>query len=106
MERALLMRSHRLVVKVGSQVLCRDDGTLDDAVLVELVAGIAERLRTGQEVAFVSSGAVASGTGVAAKLNLGKQALAAIGQPLLMARYRELFAAHGADGRGRPADHQ
>ena len=76
MERDALGRSQRIVVKVGSQVLCRDDGTLDDAVLVELVGGLADRLRAGQEVAFVSSGAVASGTGVAAKLNLGKQALA------------------------------
>ncbi len=95
MERDALARSQRIVVKVGSQVLCRDDGTLDDAVLVALVGGLADRLRAGQEVAFVSSGAVASGTGVASKLNLGKQALAAIGQPLLMARYRELFATHG-----------
>ena len=95
MTRELLEKSPRIVVKVGSQVLCRDDGTLDDAVLVELVAGLAARQRLGQEVAFVSSGAVASGAGVAAKLGLGKQALAAIGQPLLMARYRELFAAHG-----------
>ena len=93
--RSTLARSSRIVIKVGSQVLCRDDGTLDESVLVDLVRGIAERLKAGQEVAFVSSGAVASGTGVAAKLSLGKQALAAIGQPLLMARYRELFAAHG-----------
>ena len=56
---------------------------------------LAQRRRAGQEVAFVSSGAVASGTGVASGLHLGKQALAAIGQPLLMARYRELFAVHG-----------
>ena len=90
-----LAQGKRLVIKVGSQVLCHDDGTLDVDVVTQLCAGIAARLHAGQEVALVSSGAVASGTGVTHALTLGKQALAAIGQPLLMARYRELFAVHG-----------
>lgn len=93
--RAELGTSRRLVIKVGSQVLCHDDGTLDLAVVTALCAGVAARLQAGQEVALVSSGAVASGTGATPSLTLGKQALAAIGQPLLMARYRELFAVHG-----------
>lgn len=93
--RLSLTHSRRIVIKVGSQVLCRDDGSLDVSVIRDLVAGIAARMASGQEVALVSSGAVASGTGVTAGISLGKQALAAIGQPLLMAQYRELFAVHG-----------
>ena len=38
---------------------------------------------------------VASGRGATPGLEFGKQALAAIGQPLLMARWRQLFEAHG-----------
>ncbi len=91
--------SRRVVVKVGSQVLCRADGSLDDAVLVQLCRDLARCLDAGCEVVLVSSGAVASGRSAAAEYpqanQLGKQALAAIGQPLLMARYRQLFGAHG-----------
>jgi glutamate 5-kinase len=105
--RSTLAQARRVVVKVGSQVLCRADGTLDDAVLVGLCRELARLLDDGREVVLVSSGAVASGRGATANsarqangggqagLDLGKQALAAIGQPLLMARWRQLFEAHG-----------
>jgi glutamate 5-kinase len=88
-----------IVVKVGSQVLTRGEGGLDDAVLDALgtqICGLAER---GLEVALVTSGAIAAG-----RMRLGfkerprtiplKQASAAAGQALLMARYAESFARH------------
>lgn len=93
-----LKGARRVVVKVGSQVLCKPDGNLDAAVLVALCRDLARLLDEGREVLLVSSGAVASGRGSFAgspQPSLGKQALAAIGQPLLMARYRQLFEAHG-----------
>jgi len=97
--RARLVAARRVVVKVGSQVLCGADGRLDEAVVAALCAELAAVRQTGREVLLVSSGAVASGTGalsqVANPTLLGKQALAAIGQPLLMARYREAMAGHG-----------
>lgn len=102
--RSALAQARRVVVKVGSQVLCRADGTLDDGVLVGLCRELARLLDDGREVVLVSSGAVASGRGATtgsgatagpAGPELGKQALAAIGQPLLMARWRQLFEAHG-----------
>ena len=85
----------RLVVKVGSQALCAADGALDHGVLGHLAAGIAALQRQGCEVVLVSSGAVASGRAVAGHLELAKQALAAVGQPLLMAAWRAVFAAEG-----------
>ena len=95
--RTQLQLARRIVVKVGSQVLCRPDGNLDSAVLVALCRDLSRLLDEGREVVLVSSGAVASGRGALADASagVGKQALAAIGQPLLMARYRQLFEAHG-----------
>ncbi len=87
--RQQLARSKRVVVKVGSQALCLADGRLDGRTIAGLCQDLAQLLDEGRQVVLVSSGAVASGTGeVGRERGLGKQALAAIGQPLLMARYR------------------
>lgn len=94
--RAQVVLAKRVVIKVGSQVLCQADGRLDEGVFASLCQDIGELLRQKREVVLVSSGAVASGRGALAhkqmETTLGKQALAAIGQPLLMAHYRQLFA--------------
>lgn len=95
--RTHLRDARRVVVKVGSQVLCRPDGSVDDAVFGQLCDAIAALMAEGREVVLVSSGAVALGRGVVGQLPgaadagtgaLGKQALAAVGQGLLMSRYR------------------
>jgi glutamate 5-kinase len=88
--------AQRLVVKVGSQALCRPDGRLDGRMVAGLCQDLAALQEAGKQVVLVSSGAVASGLGeVGADRGLHKQALAAIGQPLLMARYRMEFAGLG-----------
>ena len=51
----------RIVVKVGSNVLTRTDGTLDVTRMSALVDQVAELRRDGTEVILVSSGAVAAG---------------------------------------------
>lgn len=88
----------RIVIKVGSAVL-REDNLLAVQRLNNLVDLIAKlKLEKKYEVILVSSGAVAAGNTV---LNLDKkevlnrQALAAIGQPLLMKHYKKRFAEHG-----------
>ncbi len=88
----------RLVIKVGSAVL-REDSFLALERLNNLVDLIAKlKIEKKLEVILVSSGAVAAGNTV---LNLNKkeilnrQALAAIGQPLLMKHYKKRFADHG-----------
>lgn len=83
----------RIVVKVGSAVL-----TQDGEIAQERMQGLVDflfELRKKNEVILVSSGAVAAGY---TKLKLdrsvlkNKQALAAIGQPVLMDKYAKKFA--------------
>ena len=85
----------RVVVKVGSAVLTQD-GEIALTRMQALVNFLVE-LRKKYEVILVSSGAVAGGY---TKLKLdrsvlaNKQALAAIGQPVLMGRYAKKFEKH------------
>ena len=53
----------RLVIKVGSNVLTRDDGRLDITRMSAIVDQVAELRAKGHEVILVSSGAVACGRG-------------------------------------------
>ena len=89
-----------LVIKLGSGVVTTDVGTLDLAVLRDVADFVAARLSRGCPTLIVSSGAVASGIGemglkARPKGLPAKQALAAIGQSHLMARWDEAFAPHG-----------
>ncbi len=91
-----------IVIKVGSQVLCAEDGSLDDTVIADLAAQIAALGEAGWKVLVVSSGAVAAGSGShaqnAARLAdpvMRKQVLAASGQVLLMECWRREMANHG-----------
>lgn len=94
------LAAKRLVVKVGSAVLAGEGG-LERPVMAELARQVALLRREGREVVLVSSGAVAAGR---AALGLPrpkdmpmKQALAAIGQPLLMQAWREAFREEGLE---------
>ena len=86
----------RIVVKVGSAVLTQD-ATLAYDRMKDLIEFLYE-LRKKHEVLLVSSGAVSAGY---TKLKLdrtllsNKQALAAIGQPLLVRTYAKKFAEFG-----------
>ena len=93
-------RFRRIVVKVGSNVLTRVDGTLDTDRMAALADQIAALHRAGVEVIVVSSGAVAAGRGVIAAghwLDAGsaRQLYSAVGQVKLIRRYYELFDARG-----------
>jgi glutamate 5-kinase len=91
------MSSKRIVIKVGSHVLT-EDGAIAKTRMLALVELIAELKSHKYEVILVSSGAVAAGF---TRLPLdrstvaNKQALAAIGQPLLLKMYQEKFAKFG-----------
>jgi len=92
----------RIVVKIGSQVLCDPDGALNRDVLSNLVRQLGALHADGWQVLLVSSGAVAAGTGLAGeqlqKISdpvARKQVLAATGQVRLMETYRELFELQG-----------
>lgn len=98
------MKNKRIIVKVGSNVLTRSDGTLDVTRMSALVDQLAELRQQGFEVILVSSGAVASGRSElqlpateAAQLDSveQRQVFSAVGQAKLMGRYVELFRDHG-----------
>jgi glutamate 5-kinase len=91
----------RIVVKVGSQVLCDPRGALNRDTLASLVGQVAELSAKGWQVLLVTSGAVAAGNDPAAGLQgladpvARKQVMAATGQVRLMETYRALFERHG-----------
>lgn len=89
----------KIVVKVGSALLTKDDNTLNDAFLESFVTQVAELKKQGIAVLIVTSGAVAAGRSEVTLKKESKtipyrQALSAVGQIVLMDRYRALFAKH------------
>jgi glutamate 5-kinase len=86
----------RVVIKIGTGVLTREDASLNGAALARLVTALADLIDSDLQVVVVSSGAV--GAGVSA-LGLeeypddvqSRQAAAAVGQCRLMHAYENLF---------------
>jgi glutamate 5-kinase len=93
--------ANRLIIKVGSSLLVDPDGSVRRDWLAALVSDVAVRIADGQQIAIVSSGAIALG---ARRLHLPKggrasledaQAAAAVGQIALAGVWAELLATHG-----------
>ncbi|AHF06619.1 glutamate 5-kinase [Desulfitobacterium metallireducens] len=88
--------SRRIVIKIGSSSLNHPTGGLDDTAIENIVKVISEICTQGIECILVSSGAVAAGVG---KLGLsskpkdiaGKQAVASIGQGVLIEKYAQVL---------------
>jgi len=88
-----------VVVKVGTRVLSRADGSLDDSRVASIAGQIARLWQAGRRVVLVSSGAVGAGLG---RLGLSArptdmaqlQAAAAIGQSLLIESYNRALEPH------------
>jgi len=98
--RQTIAHAKRLVVKVGSSSLTREDGHLDLAALNRLVEVLAARALAGSQVVLVTSGAVAAGLQPLGFANrptdlASIQAAASVGQSHLIACYDEAFARHG-----------
>lgn len=94
----LFDQARRVVIKVGSAVLTTGAG-LDMAIIDSLARQIAFLNSTGREVILVTSGAVAAGRQRLGMTDFGdtlkvKQALAAMGQGLLMQAYEQAFLRH------------
>lgn len=90
---------NRLVVKLGSALLAREDGSFDEPLLDALVDQIASLMGRGIRVVVVSSGAIAAGmAGLGYRrrpTELRKlQAAASVGQGVLMRMYEERFKRH------------
>lgn len=87
----------RILVKVGTALTTMKDGRLNLSFLAHLTEELSSIMEQRYEVVLVSSGAVASGRRVLEKSShslQNRQALAAIGQPVLMEYYRDFFRIH------------
>jgi len=91
---------NRIVIKVGSHVITKSDGSLNENRILRIVEDIAILFKQGIDVVLISSGAVAAGRGEvlpSKKTNIiaAKQIWAAIGQVKLMSSYQFLFGKYG-----------
>lgn len=90
----------KIIIKIGTHVITKDDGSLNKAVIKHIVDQVAELKRRGIQVIIITSGAMASGRAVigAHKLKtkdmVHRQVLAAVGQVHLMQVYAEFFQKH------------
>ncbi len=94
------MPKRLVVVKVGTGSITTNDGKLDEEEMVKLASQISLAAREGDKIILVTSGAVAAGIselGIPSKPNdiVFQQASAAMGQSVLMAKYREIFRKQG-----------
>lgn len=98
--RSTLKEAKTVVVKVGTRTLTHATGKFNLRQMEKVVRELADLANQGRRVVLVSSGAVAAGIG---RLGLPskpqttpeKQALAAIGQGLLIQMYEKLFTEYG-----------
>ncbi|MDR7522216.1 MAG: glutamate 5-kinase [Armatimonadota bacterium] len=89
-----------LVVKVGTTTLCGEADRPQPERLSAVVGQVAALHRAGRPVVLVTSGAIATGAALVGgpdrpQTMADRQALAAVGQPLLMREYSRLFGARG-----------
>lgn len=99
LRQTVLASARQIVVKLGTQLLTRDDGQLDAPFLKQIADQIARLRRDRVKVTIVSSGAIGAGW---ADLGLNKrpkdvaelQAVAAVGQRCLMTHMHNAFILH------------
>lgn len=86
-----------LVIKFGSSTITHANGDINEAML-ENIAAQAAQLHDSHHLVLVSSGAVAAGKKHLKAYKAGlaeRKAAAAIGNPLLLAKYTHYFAKYG-----------
>ena len=93
------LRYRRIVAKAGTTTLTGGGEALDTGAMRRLAEQMVALRAAGAAVVLVSSGAAAAGRerlggGLEGRDVPAKQALAAVGQALLVQRWQELFAAH------------
>lgn len=89
--------SRKIVIKIGSNVLSDENGSVNRAVIHNIVQQVKELTDMRKQVILVSSGAGICGVGAINKWSRRgdinyRQALCAIGQVELMMAYKEYFA--------------
>jgi glutamate 5-kinase len=97
----LLKDVKKIVVKVGSSTITEND-KISGPRIAELVSDIVSLKKSGYSIVIVSSGAISSGAGALkiSRENISiprKQALASVGQTILMNKWRESFLKEGCE---------
>lgn len=95
-ERASLQDARRVVIKVGTHSIAAKTGRPDYRALRRLVGQLCELRKTGMEIIFVSSGAVAAGVEALGLKSRPEevndvQMCAAVGQARFISEYEKLF---------------
>ncbi|NPV29275.1 MAG: glutamate 5-kinase [Firmicutes bacterium] len=98
--REMLPRARRIVVKIGTSLLCNKKGQLNLKRMENLVHDLAGLWQESREIIVVSSGAIGAGLGRLGFTRLPrtlpeKQAAAAVGQGVLMHLYENFFTPRG-----------
>ncbi len=94
------LHPRRIVIKIGTNTICKDDGTVDQSYIDDVARQVAELDQDGIQSIVVTSGAIGSGS---SELSLDgkkkdvamKQACAAVGQATLMLAWRDAFRKYG-----------
>lgn len=86
-----------VVIKIGSSTLTTESGELDAVQLRRLVTEFAGLKKSGHSIIIVSSGAIAAGKSILGFKSRPKsipdlQAIASVGQVLLLQKYSEIFS--------------
>lgn len=99
MDRNLISKANRVVVKFGTNILTNDEGDVSLPRVYSFIEDVSRLKKAGKEIILVSSGAVGLGKN---KLGLEstdavalKQACAAVGQGRLMSMYEAGFDKYG-----------
>ena len=93
------LNAKRIVVKIGTNVITKKDGTINLELMKNLVDQLAVIKKKGKDILIITSGAIGSGM---KELNLSskpknvtmQQVCASIGQHILMSNYQSLFNKH------------
>lgn len=94
------MKYQRIIVKIGTNLITKDDFSLNQEFLKDITDQVATLEKRGYRLIIVTSGAVACGR---SRIKLKKetrhipvkQMMAAVGQSILMHHYVSLFEKHG-----------
>jgi glutamate 5-kinase len=91
----------RIVIKIGTSVVTKPDGTLDSKCMRDVARQCCDIMKQGRMVSVVSSGAIGSGVKELGLKELPKdiptrQGAAAVGQSILMEEWRKAFRKSGA----------
>jgi len=92
----ILKSARKIVIKIGSNTLAKEDGTQNTDFMASFAEQCAELIKLGKEIVVVSSGAQVAGVSTTKEWARKKdvhyrQALCAIGQVELMHQWRKAF---------------